>query len=79
MGLGGRVDRVAGSRYRPLAKPFLMPKCANVPFASLPCTLGGLRVKNIHVGELPPEAAWSTMKPAWVKRRGAQHRTMGAR
>jgi hypothetical protein len=31
-----------------------MCKCA---FHGLLCTLGGLRVKNIQVGELPPEAA----------------------
>jgi hypothetical protein len=33
------------------------PCTNNTPFASLPYTLGGLRVKNIQVGELPPKAA----------------------
>jgi hypothetical protein len=35
---------------------FLAPECANASLASLPCALGGLRVKNIQVGEMPPEA-----------------------
>jgi hypothetical protein len=38
-----------------------------------------LWVKNIQIGELPPEAARTRLKADGVKRRAAQHRTMGAR
>jgi hypothetical protein len=42
---------------QPFAKSFPAPKCAKAPFASPTFTLAGFRVKNIQVGELPPEAA----------------------
>jgi hypothetical protein len=34
-----------------------VPKWVNGLFTNLPYTLGSFRVKNIQVGELPPEAA----------------------